>query len=251
MNSVRISVLVFALVFGGSLLGMYLSPFLPADQFKEETEITLRAGLGLLTAMFSLLLGLQLTSGKNSFDTQEQDVATLASKVLMLDRVLALYGPEAQTARESLRDNVVDLLDHVWPKERAQTSIWAPENEGGTEFYNKIQRLSPADENQSSEKGLALRLAVDLGQLRWMSASRIRSSTAIPLMIVEIAWAVIIFTGFGLLAPRNATVIASLAVCASAVSGGFFLIVEMNTPFSGVLHTSSAPLREALKYLAQ
>jgi hypothetical protein len=70
-------------------------------------------------------------------------------------------------------------------------------------------------------------------------------------MFVEIAWATIIFISFGLLAPRNATVIVSLGVCAAAVSGGFFLIVELNTPFSGLLHASSAPIREALKYLAR
>jgi hypothetical protein len=94
-------------------------------------------------------------------------------------------------------------------------------------------------------------MAIDLGQMRWTSASRVRSSTAIPLFIVEITWVTIIFVTFGLLAPRNTIVVVSLAICASAVSGGFFLIVEMNTPFSGLLHASSAPLREALKYLAR
>jgi hypothetical protein len=251
MSAVRISVLVFALVFGGALLGMYLGPLLPASQLQEETRIALRAGVGLLTTMFSLLLGLQLSSGKTSFDTREQDVAMLASRVVMLDRVLAHYGSEAQNVRESLRDNIADLLDHVWPKERTESSSWIPESEGGVDVYNKIQKLSPADEDQRAKKGLALRMAVELGQLRWMSASRMRSSTAIPLMIVEISWAIIIFTGFGLLAPRNVTVIVSLAICASAVSGGFSLIVEMNTPFSGLLHASSAPLREALKHLAR
>jgi len=251
MKSVRISVVVFALVFGGALSGMFVSPFLPASQFKEETKITLRVGVGLLTTMFSMLLGLQLSSGRTSFDAQEQDVAALASKVVMLDRVLFHYGPEAQEARESLRTNIINLLDRVWPKEPKQTSTWAPDSEGGVGVYNRIQKLSPADEDQRSDKGLALRMAIELGQLRWMSASRIRSSTAIPLMIVETSWAIIIFTGFGLLAPRNAMIIGGLAICASAVSGGFFLIVEMNTPFSGLLHASSAPLREALKHLAR
>jgi hypothetical protein len=251
MNSVEISVLVFSLVFGGALMGMYFSPFLPAGELSEETRIPLRAGVGLLTTMFSLLLGLQLSSGKTSFDMQEQDVAILAGKAVMLDRVLAHYGPDAQKVRESLRENIINLLNHVWPKESTEASTWVPDNQGGIEVYNEIQNLVPAGDDQRSERSLALGMAVELGQLRWKSASRIRSSTAIPLMIVEIAWAIIIFTGFGLLAPRNMTVIISLLICASAVSGGFFLIVEMNTPFSGLLHASSAPLREALKYLAQ
>ena len=251
MNSVGICALAFSLLFGGAVLGLHFSPFLSASELKEDTKLHVRTGVGLLTSMFALLLSLQLSSAKTSFDIQEQDVALLASKAVMLDRALALYGPEAQKARESLRDNIIDLLNHVWPKERTEASTWAPENKGGMAFYNLIQELSPKDEDQRSEKALALGMAVELGQMRWKSASRIRSSTAIPLFVVEIAWATIIFTTFGLLAPRNAIVIVSLAICAAAVSGGFFLIVEMNRPFSGLLHASSAPLRDALKYLAR
>ena len=251
MNSVEISILVFILVFGGALLGLHFSPFLSAGELKEDTKLHVRTGVGLLTSMFALLLSLQLSSGKTTFDNQEQDVALLASKAVMLDRILAHYGPEAQNARESLRTNVIDLLERVWPKERSEASTWAPENKGGVECYNKIEDLSPKDEEQRSERTEALKMAVEMGQMRWKSASRVTSSTAIPLFIVEIAWATIIFVSFGLLAPRNMIVIVSLAVCAAAVSGGFFLIVEMNTPFSGLLHVSSAPLREALKYLAQ
>src|ERR1700716_1260244 len=124
MNSVEISILVFSLVSGGALMGMYFSPLLPAGELSEEARIPLRAGVGLLTTMFSLLLGLQLSSGKTSFDMQEQDVAILAGKAVMLDRVLAHYGPDAQKVRESLRENIVDLLNHVWPKESTEASTW-------------------------------------------------------------------------------------------------------------------------------
>lgn len=251
MNSVEIFALGFALVFGGALLGMRFSPFLSASELKEDTKLHVRTGVGLLTSMFALLLSLQLSSAKTTFDIQEQDVALLASKAVMLDRLLAHYGPEAQKARESLRDNLIDLLNHVWPKERTEASTWAPENKGGVEFYSMIQELSPKDEDQRSERALALGMAIELGQMRWKSASRIRSSTAIPLFVVEVAWATIIFATFGILAPRNMIVIVSLAICALAVSGGFFLIVEMNMPFNGLLHASSAPLREALKYLVR
>jgi hypothetical protein len=134
--------------------------------------------------------------------------------------------------------------------ERSKSSTWEPTGEG-EKVYDKIQGLLPQNDEQRSERTVALNMVVDLGQMRFNSAARIRSSTAVPLMIVEIAWATIIFISFGLLAPRNATVIVSLGVCAAAVAGGFFLIVELNTPFSGLLHVSSAPVREALKYLAR
>jgi Protein of unknown function (DUF4239) len=250
MMSVEVSITVFVLLFGGALLGMYFDPFPPADHLKDETRAHVQVAVGLLTSMFALLLSLQLSSGKTYFDTQEQDVTTMAARILMLDRVLAHYGPEAQDARESLRESVFDLLNQVWPMERSKASSWAPRSEGD-EVYDKIQQLSPKDEDQTSERAAALALVIDLGHLRYGSAARVRSSTALPLMTVEITWATIIFVSFGLLAPRNATVIVSLAICAAAVAGGFFLIVELNTPYSGLLHVSSAPVREALKYLAR
>jgi len=250
MNSVEISILAFSLVFGGALLGIYFGPFLGTNQLKAETRNHVQWSVGLLTSMFALLLSLQLSSGKTHFDAQEQDVSLLVSKALTLDRILLHYGPEAQVAREALRESAVGLLNRVWPGEQSVASSWVPTGSEDN-VYDKIQALSPKDEEHRSERMLALEMAIDLGQLQWKSATTIRSSTAVPLMIVEIAWATIIFVNLGLLAPRNATVIVSLAVCASAVSGGFFLIAEMNTPFGGLLHASSAPAREALKYLAR
>jgi ACR3 family arsenite efflux pump ArsB len=89
MISVEVGISVFILLFGGALLGMHFDPFSPADQRREETRAHVQVAVGLLTSMFALLLSLQLSSGKSTFDTQEKNVTLMASKVLMLDRVLA------------------------------------------------------------------------------------------------------------------------------------------------------------------
>jgi len=222
-------------------VGIYASPFLPVDHIKG-----VQVSIGLLTTMFGLLFSLQLSSGKTYFDSQEQEVMGMRSKTVLLDNVLAHYGPEAKGAREELRNNVDEVLNHVWPRELSSVSTWAPTNEG-SQLYDKIQQLLPNNEKQRSEKTLALGLAIDLRRTRWISAARIRSSTAVPLMVMEIAWATLIFGSFGLLAPHSVTSIVSLALCALAVSGGFFLIVEMNTPFSGLIKVSSAPIRDTFK----
>ena len=244
MNSVKTSILVFSLLLGGALLGKYSSPFLSPEHLRG-----VQLGVGLLTTMFGLLLGLQLSAGKTYFDVQEQDVTLMASRTILLDSVLAGYGPEARQARELLRFKVEDMLTHVWPEDSSAVSTWTPEDEIGV--YSEIEALSPQDDNQRAKRTLALGMAIDLQRSRWISAARIRSSTAVPLMIVETAWATLIFLSFGLLAPHGATGIISLALFAVAVSSGFFLIEEMNRPFSGVLIVSSAPMREALKHLPQ
>jgi hypothetical protein len=118
------------------------------------------------------------------------------------------------------------MLNQGWPQERLQASNLKPATEGET-LNDKIQELAPENGPQRSEKAQALSIASNLGEMRWLTASTTRSSTSIPLMIVEIAWATIVFVSFGIFAPRNLMVVAILFICAYAVAAGFFLIVEM------------------------
>jgi hypothetical protein len=56
---------------------------------------------------------------------------------------------------------------------------------------------------------------------------------------------------FGLFAPPNATVIATLFMCALSVSGAIFMILELDHPFGGLIQISSAPLRDAIAQLGK
>ena len=212
----------------------YSSSFLSSEHLSG-----VQLGVGLLTSMFGLLLSLQLSAGKTYFDNQEQEVTVMASRVALLDNVLARYGPEARVARETLRGKVEAFLRRVWPTDPSATSTWTPTD--GITVFDKIEELSPQDDDQRSKRTLALGMAIELQQTRWQTAVRLRSSTALPLMILETVWATIVFVSFGLLAPHGLQAIISLAFFAAAVASGFFMIEEMNRPFSGVLRVSNAP----------
>jgi hypothetical protein len=62
-------------------------------------------------------------------------------------------------------------------------------------------------------------------------------------------WLTITFVSFGLFAPRNATVIAVLFLCALSVGSAVFLIFELDGPFDGLLKVSPDPLRYAISHL--
>jgi hypothetical protein len=80
-----------------------------------------------------------------------------------------------------------------------------------------------------------------------------QGSTAIsrPLLAVVVFWIAIILVSFGLFAPANGTVVSSLFVTALSVSGAVFLILELYSPFQGMIQLSSAPLRNALAQLGR
>ena len=126
-----------------------------------------------------------------------------------------------------------------------------PSSRAGGEIVNKIQALSPQNDAQRAVQVQASGLAIDLGKLRWLMLEQESTSISIPLLAVLVFWLAIVFGSFGLFAPPNATVIATLFLCALSVSGAIFLILEMYTPFQGLIQISDAPVRTALAHLGQ
>jgi len=92
---------------------------------------------------------------------------------------------------------------------------------------------------------------VDIGKTRWLMYEQATTSVSMPLLVVLVLWLTVIFISFGLFAPFNATVVSSLLVSALSVSGAILLILEMYTPYAGMIQISSAPLRAALAHLGQ
>lgn len=168
----------------------------------------------------------------------------MSSRVVLLDRVLAHYGPEARETRSELRSSVVYTLDTLFSKDASQLG-----STKGELLYDQIQGLSPKDDTQRSIQAQALSIVLALGQTRWLIAEQRVNSISVPLLVVLIFWLTIIFISFGLFAPRNVTVFVSLLVSALSVSGAIFLILEMYSPYRGLIHVSSAPLRTALTLL--
>ena len=72
-----------------------------------------------------------------------------------------------------------------------------------------------------------------------------------PFLVLLVFWLTVIFLSFGLFAPPNATVIATLFLCALSVSGAIFLILELDRPFGGLIQISSAPLRNTLDHIGK
>ena len=63
--------------------------------------------------------------------------------------------------------------------------------------------------------------------------------------------AIAIFGGFSLYAPPNATLLAILVLPALAIAGATFLVVELNSPFHGLLQISSRGAHTLMQMLAQ
>ena len=252
MSPIVISCIIFACVFGGALLGMLLRKLLPEHHLDADSKSVVNLGMALIGTMSALVLGLLIASAKSSFDAQKGEFTQMSANVVQLDRILARYGPETKEARNMLRRAALSL-DLNWSEDTSRSASWdsSATRAAGASFYEKIQELAPHNDFQRSLQGQALQIAFDLGKARSLLLEQAGSSIPTPFLVVLVFWLAVIFTSFGLFAPYNATVVATLFVCALSVSGAIFLILELDSPFAGLIQISDIPLRDAIAHLGQ
>ncbi|HKR30945.1 MAG TPA: hypothetical protein VJT08_10715 [Terriglobales bacterium] len=246
-----IAVILFVVLVGVALSGGLLGRHLPAEQLSAESKDVVKLSLGLVATMTAILLGLLISSARSTFDSTQSDVIQMAAKVALLDRVLKLYGPEAMDARRALRDAVADGVSRIWPTERSGPAQLNPNQQMGDVVYVAIQQLSPHDETQRTLKTQATTLMVQLGELRVLLQAQAIPSVSKPLLIALLSWLVVIFFGFSLLAPANATSTLALVAGAFSVACAVFIIFELSYPFAGVIRIPSQPMRNVLSQLAK
>ena len=246
MNPTLTALIVFACLIAAVLLGRTLRGLLPEGHLSTESKDAVKLAMGLVATMSALVLGLLVSSAKGAYDTERSEVIQMASKVAFLDRVLAAYGPETAGVRAQFRDNVEEGIRQIWPGEMRRPARWLPIRKQAMWFTVPFSALSPHNDMQAALKAQAATLAVDVAQIRSLLAAQSVPSISKPMLIILVLWLVIIFLGFSVLAPPNATTLLALTVSALAVSGAIFLILELDEPFGGLIGISSEPMLNAL-----
>ena len=254
MHSVTVALIVFACSFGGALAGMFVGVRLPPPHLSEPTKHAVKLGMGMIVTLAGLVLGLLVSSAKSAFDTTDNEVKEISAKLVLLDRVLARYGPETMAARTQLRQYVAEKIDQIWPPP-GQPRGGAIESKASALLESALDRLddlSPTTHKQHELKSRALALAGEITQSRWLLIEQnVGSPVPTPFLVIVIFWLTILFVSFGLFAPHNATTLAALVVCAISVATALFLVLELGHPLDGMIEISSASARNALAHLAQ
>jgi len=251
MTSMAISLIVFACVLGGALLGLFLRTVLPEDHLSRDSkDLVMNMVVGLMAVMVALVLGLVISSAMDSYAGHTSEIEELSTDIILLDRILAHYGPETKESRDLLRQSVSRALDQIWPENASRPAQLEP-TAGSEGLDDKIQQLSPQNEIQRSLKAQALEIGTKLARTHWLLAEQSGRSIPMEFMLVLVFWLTIIFVSFGLFAPDNKTVVAILFLCALSVTVAVFLILELDQPFQGLIQVSSAPLRNVLSNLGE
>jgi hypothetical protein len=248
---VIIAAILFAGLLGVILLGARLRRIVPAEHLSADSKDAVKLALGLVATMTALLLGLLVSSAKNSFDTARSEVIQMSAKIALLDRVLLLYGAQTAEARRALRDSVAEAVRRTWPAEGRRPASLEANEQMGDAVYAAISRLAPQDDAQRGLKAEAVTLMVQLAELRALVQAQAVSSVSKPLLIALVIWLVVIFLGFTVLAPSNATSTLALLAGAFSVACAVFILLELDYPFAGVVRIPSEPMIRTLDHLSK
>jgi hypothetical protein len=254
VSELGVALVVIAFTFGGALAGAWIRSRLPASHLEGAAPEHFKRAMGMTATITALVLALVTASAKDTFDKCDAAMQRGASDVLFLDRALARYGPETTEIRVAVRRNFADRIDAVWPEQAAPGA--SPPTRAELvllleQIDDRIALLAPDTDARRRLQSQALDTCGDMIRTRWHVLESSGSAIPAPFIVILVAWLTIIFTSFGMLAPRNATAIVVLFACALSAAAAMFLIVEMSGPLDGMIKVSSAPMRYALEHLGK
>lgn len=254
MSPIAISLIALAIMFGGTLLGMFLRPFLQEHHLSGDSKDAMKLGTGMIATMAALVLSLLIGSAKGTFDTMNNGLKQTGVKLSLLDHAMAQYGPETSEARDILRRSLITTIRGIWPADKT-TLVLDKGVQTGSRIENleeKLRQLSPRNDDQRRLQSQALQITDEINQARLLLIQQVgQRSFPMTLLGLLILWLTIIFFNFGLFTSRNSTVMTVLFVCALSAASSLFLILELDQPLGGLIKISSDPLLKALAHLGQ
>ncbi len=245
--------------------GLFFQSRLKEHHRSRDSTEAVRMIVLMLVTLAALVLGLLVTSVKADFDNHDDLYRRYGIALIRLDIRLREFGEEANSIRRTLRAYTAMVIRQSWPDETAPSGSYPtqytalfPGSEETTEITaalrgidDAIQNLKPTTPYQINIYPLLQKRLSDLEDIRWIlvegPASRISSVFLAALMF----WLVIVFFMFGIVAPRNSLIYVSIFLASLSVSSTLYVILDLDTPLTGLIRVSNQPLRDALMHMDQ
>jgi hypothetical protein len=263
MTEIQQALLVFALLLGGTGLGVLLRPLLPEEHRKHETVQLVQLVIGMLVTFAALVLSLLTASAKSSFDTATNDMRAYAADLIQLDQRLREYGPDAASARTLLRAYTASAIASTWEQEKPPPGNYYPHDPGvGNDELesqplgallnsvgHEIETLAPRDAYHQALVSPLSQMFDRVTDTRWRLIEEAHGTISRPFFTMLALWLILIFLSFGLVAPHNALAMVLIFLGAVSISSAVYVIADLDTPFTGQLVVPSDSMRDALAHM--
>src|SRR5271167_4860933 len=250
MHSVTRAIAVALTTFGASLVGMALQWVVPADVLMASKG-SVGAMVGLMTLLLALVLGLLVFTAFSVYTTQQAEAQSLGPVIIELDVMLEQYGPEVVRGRVGLREALSRSRKRFFgdAKRGPQAHTFEETRATMTWMNTYFDSLQPSTERQRQLLTSAKDLAKKFAETQMLMARQLANPFPPYVLVVVVCWASALFLGNGLAATPNAVTIAAHLAGAIAIASAIFLILELSSPYTGVVRLSSAGLDRLLQVL--
>ncbi len=215
--------------------------------------------IGLLATFAALVLGLLTASVKQGYDNAAHDRQQYTLQLTLLDQCLRDYGPDSAKARADIHSYTAAVIASTWPDEPPPAGVQYPDvagmpRVGATPVLAalmdriglEVSELTAADPLHARIAALCRDRYQDVSHARLSVIEDTRVGLFEPFYRVLVAWLMIIFALFGLVAPRNTLSIITIVLSAISLSSVIFVILDLSAPYGGFFSIPSATMRTAL-----
>ncbi|WP_296250601.1 hypothetical protein [Pseudomonas sp. UBA4194] len=246
MENIWTAVATFLCLLSASLMMMRLYPKLSARHRDDDTNTVVRLVANVFVVMTSLVFGLMINSAKNTFESVDANFHAYATSLIIFDRTLQSYGPEASDTRARLNTYVKEAIanpyhgDQALQHQRSQAVEYLDNIGGALNVVNPQDRF---------HEGMLVDLRQQYHSLieqRWKIVEQSEGALPRPMVWMLVAWLTLIFASYGYRAPQNPMVVGMFTVSAALIAASMYLVLDMDIPFHGPIQVSDAPLRRAL-----
>ena len=244
MSDFLIALAFFVALAGASLLTLFTNTKFPSWHSNADTRDVVRLCAGLFVVMTSLVLGLMINSAKNTFESVDKNVHAYATELIVLDRNLRQYGPDAAAVRQQLLAYVKQAAARMAQSDPVLGSR-AAENLLNN-VADGLHGLKPTNTEQAAIRTSAEHRFATVFEMRWALVEQSGRTIPAPLIVLLAAWLALIFANFGYCAPRNPVVVAILVISSLLIASAIYLILDLDSPFDGTIQVSAAPLERAV-----
>lgn len=246
MSSLAISFLVVGIVMCGALLGTAIQSRYEAHCQNPDTKDIVKPAMALIGTLAALVLGLVVATAKSSYDEKNDQVRQMTAKVIALDNILREFGPNAAPLRKELRHGIGLVADRIWQEGAAAEKRPFQASVEVLAFMNTIARLPTQNDVQTTLQSRALQTIDDITKARLVLFTHSGSSIPVPFLIILTFWFFALFASFTLFSKTSPVALAVLLVSALSIGGAIFLLLELDSPFAGLMRISSSLLRDSL-----
>jgi hypothetical protein len=257
--------IVLLILLGSNTLGLFVQSRLAERHRSHETTELVRLVTAMLVTFTALVLGLLLTTVKSSFDRTDSQLKVFSAQLIQLNQSLRQYGNEADAARGELRSYAAATIANTWTEEPKPPGNYYPQRKPGdmSGFENPalgemlarveqtIRELAPSDLVHRRIAAECTRQVERLTQQHWRFIEDSGRPVPVQFTAMLVFWLAIVFASFGLNAPRNILAYTTMGLAAVSIASAMYVILDLATPYGGMIATSSQAMRDALAHLSQ